>query len=64
MESQAKPILVMSESIEDTARRQCFQAGFHSALFLMEKLPEAHFRKIQAQLPEWGHVVSQPDETL
>ena len=56
MESQAVPIIVMGEPQEQTAKRQSFQAGFHTALRLLQKLPDLHFKKIQEQLPEWEHI--------
>jgi len=62
LEAQAVPIVVMGESIEQTAKRQSFQAGFHSALALMHKLPEIHYKKVQAQLPEWDHIQVEENE--
>lgn len=56
LEAQAMPIVVMGESLEQTAKRQSFQAGFHAAVALMQKLPEIHYKKVQEQLPEWDHI--------
>lgn len=56
LESQAVPIIVMGEPQEQTAKRQSFQAGFHTALRLVQKLPDLHYKKIQNQLPEWDHI--------
>ena len=56
LESQAVPIIVMGEPQEQTAKRQSFQAGFHTALRLIQKLPALHYKKIQDQLPEWEHI--------
>ena len=46
----------MGEPQEQTAKRQSFQAGFHTALRLIQKLPALHYKKIQEQLPEWEHI--------
>lgn len=56
LESQAVPIIVMGEPQEQTAKRQSFQAGFHTALRLIQKLPDLHYKKIQNQLPEWDYI--------
>jgi hypothetical protein len=56
LESQAVPIIVMGETTEQTAKRQSFQAGFHAATALIQKLPEIHYKKVQEQLPEWDYI--------
>jgi|TARA_R100000655_G_scaffold75813_1_gene114717 hypothetical protein len=56
LESQATPVVVMGESLEQTAKRQSFQAGFHTALHLIQRLPTLHFKKVQDQLPEWDYI--------
>jgi electron transfer flavoprotein alpha/beta subunit len=61
LESQAVPVIVMGESQEQSAKRQAFQAGFHTAIFLLQKLPQMHFKKVQEQLPEWDHIEPNDD---
>jgi hypothetical protein len=56
LESQAIPVVIMGESVEQTAKRQSFQAGFHTALHLIRRLPTLHHKKVQEQLPEWDHI--------
>ena len=56
LETQAVPIIVMGEPQDQTAKRQSFQAGFHTALRLLQKLPSLHYKKIQEQLPEWDYI--------
>lgn len=62
LEAQATPVIVMGESTAATAKRQSFQAGFHVALFMMQKLPTLHYKKVQEQMPEWDHI--EPDPTI
>ena len=62
LEAQAVPIVVMGESMEQTAKRQSFQAGFHAAISMMYKLPEIHYKKVQEQLPEWDHIQVEDNE--
>tara|TARA_R100001129_G_scaffold23045_1_gene14624 strand:- start:352 stop:642 length:291 start_codon:yes stop_codon:yes gene_type:complete len=56
LESHAVPVVVMEESVEQTAKRQSFQAGFHAALRLVRKIPTVHYKKVQEQLPEWDYI--------
>ena len=56
LETQAIPVVVMGESVEQTAKRQSFQAGFHTALHLIRRLPTLHYKKVQEQLPEWEYI--------
>jgi hypothetical protein len=60
LEAHAIPSIVMEESLEMTAKRQSFQAGFHAALHLIKRLPNLHYKQVQEQLPEWEHI--QPEE--
>jgi|TARA_R100001509_G_scaffold71709_1_gene40041 hypothetical protein len=62
LESQAVPVVIMGESLEQTAKRQSFQAGFHAAIALVQKLPEIHYKKVQEQLPEWDHINTEDNE--
>tara|TARA_R110002020_G_scaffold105974_2_gene246954 strand:- start:5389 stop:5676 length:288 start_codon:yes stop_codon:yes gene_type:complete len=62
LEAQAVPIVVIGESMEQTAKRQSFQAGFHAAIALMHKLPAIHYKKVQEQLPEWDHIQVEENE--
>jgi len=61
LEAHAVPVIVMGEDIEQTAKRQSFQAGFHAALHLMKRLPDLHYKQVQEQMPEWDYV--QPIES-
>jgi hypothetical protein len=56
LEAQAVPVVIMGESTEQTAKRQSFQAGFHTALHLIDQLPTLHHKKVQEQLPEWDYI--------
>ena len=56
LEAHAVPVVVMGENIEQTAKRQSYQAGFHAALRLIRRLPTLHHKKVQEQLPEWEYI--------
>jgi len=56
LESQATPVIKMGEAVEETAKRQSFQAGVHAAIFMMQQLPKLHYKKVQEQLPEWDYI--------
>tara|TARA_Y100000401_G_scaffold102392_1_gene92681 strand:- start:3657 stop:3944 length:288 start_codon:yes stop_codon:yes gene_type:complete len=56
LEAHAVPVVVMGEDIEQTAKRQSYQAGFHAALRLIKRLPTLHHKKVQEQLPEWDYI--------
>jgi hypothetical protein len=64
LESHATPIIVMGEAQEQTAKRQSFQAGFHTALYLLSKLPEIHFKKVQETIPEWGGLADEEEQRV
>ncbi|MGA0406462.1 MAG: hypothetical protein ACO3PR_00105 [Limisphaerales bacterium] len=61
LEAQATPVIHMGETTEDTAKRQSFQAGFHMAILMLQKLPRLHFKKVQEQMPEWDHIIPEND---
>lgn len=56
LEAHAVPVVVMGEDLEQTAKRQSFQAGFHAALRLVRRIPTVHYKKVQEQMPEWDHI--------
>ena len=53
LELQAQPFSRPGEPLGARAQRQDYQAGFHMALFLMQNLPTAHYKKVQDEMPEW-----------
>jgi hypothetical protein len=64
LETYNRPVVLMQESITDAAKRQYYQAGFDAALLLLRNLPQAHYKKIQEQLPgPWEYVEPETEET-
>jgi len=61
LEVRATPVINIGESMEATAQRQLFQAGFHAALAMIRQLPDFTEKVAQEQLPEWGHVEPEQD---
>jgi hypothetical protein len=59
LEAHARPVIMMDETMEQTARRQAFQAGFQKCLDMLANLPDIHFKKVQEQMPEWDYVTKE-----
>jgi len=57
LQSQATPYIRAGEPMESLAQRQAFQSGFHMCLYLLQNLPNAHYKKVQDELPEWDYIV-------